>query len=120
MNMKTSTRKRIGRVGLLAVLALLLLACFASCAPKNAATVTLSYDGDTFLSVAENQDQHALKGTQLKSLADLLVATFDPETFDNREMLVAAWRGYDMLAEVKTDAIHLASVFFIRFLPTKS
>ncbi|MBQ5893276.1 MAG: membrane protein insertase YidC [Clostridia bacterium] len=99
MNMKTSTRKRIGRVGLLAVLALLLLACFASCAPKNAATVTLSYDGDTFLSVAENQDQHALKGTQLKSLADLLVATFDPETFDNREMLVAAWRGYDMLAE---------------------
>lgn len=99
MNMKTSTRKRIGRVGLLAVLALLLLACFASCAPKNATTVTLSYDGDTFLSVAENQDQHALKGTQLKSLADLLVATFDPETFDNREMLVAAWRGYDMLAE---------------------
>ena len=99
MNMKTSTRKRIGRVGLLAVLALLLLACFASCAPNNAPKVTLSYDGDTFLSVAENQDQHALKGTQLKSLADLLVATFDPETFDNREMLVAAWRGYDMLAE---------------------
>ncbi|MBQ1262517.1 MAG: membrane protein insertase YidC [Clostridia bacterium] len=97
--MKTSTRKRIGRVGLLAVLALLLLACFASCAPNNAPKVTLSYDGDTFLSVAENQDQHALKGTQLKSLADLLVATFDPETFDNREMLVAAWRGYDMLAE---------------------
>ena len=99
MNMKTSTRKRIGRVGLLAVLALLLLACFASCAPNNAPKVTLSYDGDAFLSVAENQDQHALKGTQLKSLADLLVATFDPETFDNREMLVAAWRGYDMLAE---------------------
>ncbi|MBQ5661491.1 MAG: membrane protein insertase YidC [Clostridia bacterium] len=97
--MKTSTRKRIGRVGLLAVLALLLLACFASCAPNNAPKVTLSYDGDAFLSVAENQDQHALKGTQLKSLADLLVATFDPETFDNREMLVAAWRGYDMLAE---------------------
>lgn len=84
---------------MLAVLALLLLACFASCAPNNAPKVTLSYDGDTFLSVAENQDQHALKGTQLKSLADLLVATFDPETFDNREMLVAAWRGYDMLAE---------------------
>ena len=99
MNMKTSTRKRIGRVGILAVLALLLLVCFASCAPKNAQKVTLSYDGDTFLSVAENQDQHALKVTQFKELADLLVATFNPDSFDNREMLVAAWRGYDMLAE---------------------
>ncbi|MBR7151566.1 MAG: membrane protein insertase YidC [Clostridia bacterium] len=97
--MKTSTRKRIGRVGILAVLALLLLVCFASCAPKNAQKVTLSYDGDTFLSVAENQDQHALKVTQFKELADLLVATFNPDSFDNREMLVAAWRGYDMLAE---------------------
>ena len=72
MNMKTSTRKRIGRVGILAVLALLLLVCFASCAPNNAQKVTLSYDGDTFLSVAENQDQHALKVTQFKELADLL------------------------------------------------
>ena len=99
MNMKTSTRKRIGRVGILAVLALLLLVCFASCAPNNAPKVTLSYDGDTFLSVAENQDQHALKVTQFKELADLLVATFNPDSFDNREMLVAAWRGYDMLAE---------------------
>lgn len=99
MNMKTSTRKRIGRVGILAVLALLLLVCFASCAPNNAQKVTLSYDGDTFLSVAENQDQHALKVTQFKELADLLVATFNPDSFDNREMLVAAWRGYDMLAE---------------------
>lgn len=99
MNMKTSTRKRIGRVGILAVLALLLLVCFASCASNNAQKVTLSYDGDTFLSVAENQDQHALKVTQFKELADLLVATFNPDSFDNREMLVAAWRGYDMLAE---------------------
>ena len=99
MNMKTSTRKRIGRVGILAVLALLLLVCFTSCASNNAPKVTLSYDGDTFLSVAENQDQHALKVTQFKELADLLVATFNPDSFDNREMLVAAWRGYDMLAE---------------------
>lgn len=99
MNMKTSTRKRIGRVGILAVLALLLLVCFTSCASNNATKVTLSYDGDTFLSVAENQDQHALKVTQFKELADLLVATFNPDSFDNREMLVAAWRGYDMLAE---------------------
>ena len=104
MNMKTSTRKRIGRVGILAVLALLLLVCFASCAPNNAQKVTLSYDGDTFLSVAENQDQHALKVTQFKELADLLVATFNPDSFDNREMLVAAWRGYDMLAEDFDDA----------------
>lgn len=99
MNMKKSMRKRIGRIGILAILSLLLLACFTSCAPNRAAVVTLSFDGDTFLSVSENQDQHNLKGTQLKSLAEMMVATFDASTFNNREMLVAAWRGYDMLAE---------------------
>ena len=51
------------------------------------------------MAVAESPELHGLKATQLAEIAELLVKTFNEASFDNREMLVAAWRGYNMLEE---------------------
>lgn len=98
MRMKTSLRKRISRIGILALLSILLLSCFAGCASKPAAA-TLTVKDNAFLAVAESPELHGLKATQLAEIAELLVKTFNEASFDNREMLVAAWRGYNMLEE---------------------
>lgn len=82
----------INRVLALALLLMVLATALGSCGKKNAPT--LNVNSDVFLSLEEG---HSLDGTKLSAIAKLLAATYATD-FDTQEMLIAAYRGYDMLA----------------------
>jgi len=82
----------INRVLALALLLMVLATALGSCGRQNAPT--LNVNSDVFLSLEEG---HSLDGTKLSAIAKLLAATYATD-FDTQEMLIAAYRGYDMLA----------------------
>ncbi|MBQ9131350.1 MAG: membrane protein insertase YidC [Clostridia bacterium] len=109
-------KKTVGRILVLALVALLTLATLTGCVSSNKKVVTLSIK-DGYFGV-DNKDLNGLENlsaTELKSIAEMMVSTFSDTDFDNREMLVAAYRGYDMLAsdfkdsEIKESAEDAAS-----------
>ena len=111
--MKTNKTTLIRRVLILAIAAVVLATALVSCGKKNA--TTLDVNGDVFLTLGEG---HSMDGTKLSAIAKLLAAT-STTNFDTREILIAAYRGYDMLAadfdETKvvageTKAFHQAAV----------
>ena len=90
--MKTNTTTLIRRVLILAIAAVVLATALVSCGKKNA--TTLDVNSDAFLTLGEG---HSMDGTKLSAIAKLLAAT-SSTNFDTREILIAAYRGYDMLA----------------------
>ena len=83
----------IKRVVAWTLVLIVLVTALSSCGKKNVAT--LDVNSDVFLSLEEG---HSLDGTELSAIAKLLAATYSTD-FDTREILVAAYRGYNMLAE---------------------
>ncbi len=80
----------------LMLVAVLLLAVLTGCA---ATTPTLGYDSTALqMDTPEEMEAHGLKPSELESIAKLLSAVYATD-FDSRTLLVAASRGYDMLAE---------------------
>ena len=90
--MKTNKVTLIRRVLILAIAAVVLATALVSCGKKNA--TTLDVNSDVFLTLGEG---HSMDGTKLSAIAKLLAAT-SSTNFDTREILIAAYRGYDMLA----------------------
>ena len=90
--MKTNKTTLIRRVLILAIAAVVLATALVSCGKKNA--TTLDVNSDVFLTLGEG---HSMDGTKLSAIAKLLAAT-STTNFDTREILIAAYRGYDMLA----------------------
>ena len=92
------TNKTIGGRILAAVLvALMLLGTLVGCGSR-AKSVALTVDSDVFLEIDTTEPEHKLGATELKAIADMLASTYSAN-FKTSEMLVAAYRGYDMLAE---------------------
>ena len=91
----------MSRMLVLAAVLLLTVTSLTGCMGGNKKqVVTLSVQQDYFALSNDNlKELENLTAAELKSIADMFVATFSDEEFDNREMLVAAYRGYDMLAE---------------------
>ncbi len=99
------TRKITGRIALLTLLFLLVATTLVSCG-GGTPTKTIEVEEDLFLELAENPEEaakHGLLSSQLKSIAKLLQVTCTTE-FDTQEMLVAAYRGYDMTSPTFNDA----------------
>ncbi len=91
MNIKQKTTK--GRIALLTVIVLLLATLLVGCGGKQAKVeLTIS---ETFAQA----DGGNLTAEQLKNTATLLKTVYDDKEFDVRDMLIAANRGHDMLAE---------------------
>jgi len=91
-------RKITQRVIVISTLILLVMTLLVGCGGKAVPKLTVNTDliGERFKS--ELNLQHELDVYDLTQVAKLLSATYNPTDFDTREMLVAAWRGYDMLA----------------------
>ena len=102
-NMNKKTKAFMGRIAVLAVLLLLVVSTFSGCMSSNNRAVTLSVKEGSF-AVDDVAATLGLKPTKLRDIALMMVATFSDTEFDNREMLVAAYRGYNMLATGFDDA----------------
>ncbi|MBR2721284.1 MAG: membrane protein insertase YidC [Clostridia bacterium] len=100
--MKLKTKKITGRIALLTVLVLLVATVLVSCG-GGAPTKQITVDGDQFILTAEQMEQHGLEAVQLKKIANMLSAACTAE-LDTQQMLIAAYRGYDMTLETFSDA----------------
>ena len=98
-------RNLMSRVLVLVAVLLVTVTTLTGCMGGKKTEVKLSVNENYFalsnddLNNAINNGSAKLTAAQLKSIADMFVATFSDAEFDNREMLVAAYRGYDMLGE---------------------
>lgn len=86
------------RIVAVVLLTVLLLTTLVSCGTSRATTVpTPTVNTDAFLDL--DKTECSLDAASLKNLAEMLVATYNKvdDTYKTPEMLVAAYRGYDML-----------------------
>lgn len=99
--MKITNNKMSGRVFAIVLVTLMLLGTLVGCAQKPVVTGAPAKEDVTefFANWEENADC-SLTGPQLNQIAQMLVATYNKvdETYKTPEMLLAAYRGYDMLA----------------------
>ena len=97
-NMKT--KKMTGRIATLVLAVLMLMTVLVGCAGKTEAP-TLSFNKDKFqMNTPEEMNAHGLTPSDLTKVAEIFSAAFGAkDSFDAREALVAANRGYDMTAE---------------------
>ncbi len=89
-------QKRVTRFLVIFTSILLLLAVLASCGAKKA-TLPMA-------STITQADGGNMTAEQVKNTATMLTTVFDDQNFDVRDYLIAASRGYDMLAEGFNDA----------------
>ncbi len=92
--MKTNKKTFVKRVLSLALVALMLMTVLSACGNRQT-VVKPAVNTDVFLSVDENC---SLTATELSAIAKMLSATYAAD-FKTQEILIAAYRGYDMLAE---------------------
>ena len=97
MNMNKKTNR--GRYGVLTVLILTALLIFSGCAGGRTAKATLN-----MASTISPADGGNMTAEELQSVGEMLVSVYDDASFDVRDMLIAATRGYDMLADGFNDA----------------
>ena len=91
-------RKITQRVIVLSTLVLLVMTLLVGCGGK--AQKQLGWDSNKINERIEDERlKHSLKATELSKIATLLSAVYNETDFDTLEMLVAASRGYDMLAD---------------------
>ncbi len=103
--MKTINKIKGGKILAIALLAVLLLTSLVGCGSSSVTISAPTVDADAFLDL--DKTECSMDGASLKNLAEMLVATYDKvdSTYKTPEMLVAAYRGYDMLAENFDDNI---------------
>ncbi len=89
--MRNLMKKTTGRISLVVALLLLMATILVGCG-GNANVKTITVNKDAFI---ENDDNGGLKMTELSQIADMLAATCTNE-FDTQELIVAAYRGWDM------------------------
>ncbi len=83
---------------LLALALVMTLTMFASCGGgKKKATLTVN-DGVFTADSPDELNQLVISPSNLKQIANMLTSVYS-DTLDSRELLVAAYRGYDMTAE---------------------
>ena len=92
--MKTNKKTLVQRALSLVLVALVLMTVLSACGGKST-VVKPTVNTDVFLSIDENC---SLTATELSAIAKMLAATYDTD-FKTQEILIAAYRGYDMLAE---------------------
>ena len=92
--MKTNKKTFVKRIASLVLVALLLVTALSACSGKQQ-VVKPTVNSDVFLSIDENC---SLTASELSAIAKMLAATYDTD-FKTQEILIAAYRGYDMLAE---------------------
>jgi len=92
--MKTNKKTIVKRIASLVLVALLLVTALSACSGKQQ-VVKPTVNSDVFLSIDENC---SLTASELSAIAKMLAATYDTD-FKTQEILIAAYRGYDMLAE---------------------
>ena len=92
--MKTNKKTFVKRIASLVLVALLLVTALSACSGKQQ-VVKPTVNSDVFLSIDENC---SLTASELSAIAKMLSATYDTD-FKTQEILIAAYRGYDMLAE---------------------
>ena len=95
LNMKKTTKTIGGRILALALITLMLLCMLVSCGNRAATVEVPSINTDAFLGM-EEKEALALKQIAMMLVSDT-VYTKTHEKYTTREMLVAAYRGYDML-----------------------
>ena len=96
-NMKRTNKTIGGRILAVALVALMLLGVLVGCG-STAKSLTVTVNSDVFLEIDKTEPEHNLTPTELKVIADMLASTYS-SGFKTSEMLVAAYRGYDMLAK---------------------
>lgn len=96
--MKITNNKMSGRVFAIVLVTLMLLGTLVGCAQKPVVSGAPEVNVDYFVGL--DTTDCSLDATQLKNVAQMLVATYGKvdETYKTPEMLLAAYRGYDMLA----------------------
>ena len=92
--MKTNKKTFVKRLASLVLVALLLMTALSACSGKQK-VIKPTVNTDVFLSIDE---KCALTASELSAIAKMLSATYDTD-FKTQEILIAAYRGYDMLAE---------------------
>ena len=92
--MKNSKFTLLRRSFAIVAVLVLVLTVLSSCGGKSK-VVKPTVNGDVFLTLDEGT---SLTATELKAIAEMLSATYATD-FETQEMLIAAYRGYDMLAE---------------------
>jgi YidC/Oxa1 family membrane protein insertase len=92
--MKNSKFTLFRRSFAIVAVVVLLLTALSGCGGKTK-VVKPTVNGDVFLTLDEGT---SLTATELKAIATMLSATYATD-FETQEMLIAAYRGYDMLAE---------------------
>lgn len=93
IGMKTNKKTILNRLLLPLVLMLTLTVLFSSC---GGGTVKTTLTLPSSISAA---DGGAMTGDQLRVVGEMLITVYDDASFDVRDWLIAATRGYDMTAE---------------------
>ncbi len=94
MKMKKMKQTRGGRLLAIVLVALMMLTALTGCGTA-VNTLKPEVDGDAFLELNEDCSLSAL---ELKNIAQMLASVYNSDLKTN-ELLVAAYRGHDMLAE---------------------
>ena len=96
-NQLLTTKKTTTRLLALLFVAVLLLGALAGCASGKKGTLTIA-------STITAADGGNLTAEQIQKTAEMIQSVYDDKNFDVRDYLIAASRGYDMLAEGFDDA----------------
>jgi len=97
--MKTTQFTKLRRSFAIVGVIVLLLTALSGCSGKSK-VVQPTINGDVFLTLDEGT---SLTAAELKAIATMLSSTYATD-FDTQQMLIAAYRGYDMLAEGYKDS----------------
>ncbi len=99
--MNNKKRTIATRIALLALLTCVLLGSLIGCGAASKITLTAKNISNSDVT----EGGGALDADLLNDIAQTLAAAYDSASFDSRELLIAAYRGYDMLDPAFDDAI---------------
>ena len=103
MNTNKNFQNKLGRIVLLALALVMTLTLFTGCFGRQQKATLSVNDGAFTIETPEELQQLVIAPTSLKQIAYMLSSIYS-DKLDSRELLVAAYRGYDMTAEGFDDA----------------
>ena len=103
MNTNKNFQNKLGRIVLLAMALVMTLTLFTGCFGRQQKATLSVNDGAFTIETPEELQQLVIAPTSLKQIAYMLSSIYS-DKLDSRELLVAAYRGYDMTAEGFDDA----------------
>ena len=98
MNTNKNFKNKLSRIVLLALALVMTLTLLVGCGGRRTKVSLAVNEGAFTIETPEELQQLVIAPTSLKQIANMLSSVYS-DTLDSRELLVAAYRGYDMTQE---------------------